>query len=621
MRTSNFAEGRGVAGFFRLCLGIVVILTLAMGGMALNTQPVQAHTVNLPVIPPILLECVPFTIAFSHTAADCPPVPPSIFFWWLDVAAPAWVTIDPNTGVLTGCPPLGTAGTSFTFQVECTEMACCPYCPAHDQGQFITLNIGPHPPATALTIVPTFYPVAWEDMPFSMPLSATGCSGNYTWSTAGLPLGLDVTDPVNGIISGTPAPGTCGFYPVTATVTDIGTCCCPPISAPFTLIVDCFANYDPGSFGISGTYTASADYDFTVEIGPGLAAGQTNVVIDGTQEVTLGGSQTETFTTQQGESHSVTVDQTIAGPDPKTRYAVKGSNEIMVSETNTSAYFDYAQQVLIDTGSDPGGISQPGGTGWYAIGDYFNTTTASPVNPGNQPGTKYIFRSWSLPDGSTDPNRDLAFTVNRAGVATALYDTYYLLQVKSDYPAVDESSYELEGSTASYNLALQATPMLGFWGALGGVLRPINSSGSHIMDGPYIQKINWSEDWFWPVFWIVVTLLAIAAVVFFVLRRKRGGADGTVGRTSTPTQPPADAAVTTVKALPDDAAGKSLPQASAVEPVKVTPALSAKPAAKKALPEAEAKAEQKDKPNFCPKCGSPVDEGAGFCKKCGNKLG
>jgi hypothetical protein len=323
----------------------------------------------------------------------------------------------------------------------------------------------------------------------------------------------------------------------------------------------------------------------------------------------------------------VTVDLNIAGTDPKTRFAVKGSNEIMVSETNTVAYFDYAQEVLIDTGSDPSGISQPGGSGWYAIGDYFSTTTASPVNSVNQQGTRYIFRAWRLPDGGTNHSRDLIFTVNRSGAATALYDTYYQLRLKSDYPLVDESSWELKGSTANYNLALQAAPMQGFWGALGGVLRPVNSSGTHLMDNPYTQNIMWSDDYTIPIVIIVVTLIIIAAAVFFILRsrKKQGGAGDAAGGTGALPQPPADEVTTEVKTLPVDTAKKRLPKVAAVEPVKAVPALSAKPAAKKALAKAETKAEpdaeQKDKPNFCAKCGSPIDEGADFCKKCGNKLG
>jgi hypothetical protein len=466
-------------------------------------------------------------------------------------------------------------------------------------------------------------------MPYYITLTATGCSATptYNWAATGLPAGL-VLDPATGIISGIPAPGTCGGpYTVNVTCTDTSMCptagCCPPVTTPLYLYVDCWANY----LAFVTTYTTTTACDFTVNIGPGLAYGTTNVVIDGNPEATLAGNGTELFTSVPCESHLVVVDQTVQGADPKTRYACIGSNSKMVSDVDNVAYFDYAPEIWIDTGSDPAGVAQPPGQGFYAAGAGFSSSSPSPVQLSSQPGTKYLFRQWSLPDSSTNPNRDLWFTVTNAGKATALYDTYYLLQVKSDYPAVDESSYELKGSTASYNLALQATPMPGFWGALGGVLRPMNSSGTHLMDSPYTQKINWSEDWFWPVFWIVVTLLAIAAVVFYWLRRKRGGAAWTAGKTGVLTQPPADETTTVKTEKVDTAKKKAPPKAAAVNPVKSAPAVSVAPPTKKALPKAEPKEKPEKKPeekepaSFCPKCGSPANPGAAFCKKCGNKLG
>jgi hypothetical protein len=355
---------------------------------------------------------------------------------------------------------------------------------------------------------------------------------------------------------------------------------------------------------ITTYYTTACD--FTVNIGPGLAYGTTNVVIDGNHEATLSGNGSELFTSVPCEGHLVVVDQIVQGPDPKTRYTCIGSNSKMVSDTDNVAYFDYARDVWIDTGSDPAGVAQPPGAGFYAAGANFISSAPSPVQSVSQPGTKYLFKQWSLPDNSTNPNRDLWFTVTSAGKATALYDTYYELILKSDFPAVLEKSWELAGSNAIWNLALQPIPFPNFFGALGGVYEPTNAEGSHNMTGPYTQEITWQENWFWPIFWIIVALLAIAAAIFFVVRssRKRIGPDGTAVKTDSSTQPRMDAPVKAASV-----------EVAPVETAPVKPAIIATPE-KKALPEAESK----EKPNFCPKCGSPVDEGSGFCKKCGNKL-
>ena len=108
MRTSNFAKGRLAAGFFRICLGIIVSLTLAMGGMALNTQPVQAAELLLLSLYLLLTvtECQPFTISHlrNSTTVLCGRTADMIFYWEVG-DLPPWVTVDMNTGVLSGCPP------------------------------------------------------------------------------------------------------------------------------------------------------------------------------------------------------------------------------------------------------------------------------------------------------------------------------------------------------------------------------------------------------------------------------------------------------------------------------------------------------------------------------------
>lgn len=602
MTTSNFGKGQRATSFLRLCLAIIVLLTMAVGGTALTPQPVQAITIaplnfNLNV-----QECVSFTINPGFTTADpcCGGQPSNFIFFW-KAGGPAWLNIDPVTGAFSGCPPQGSSidpGNPWTITVGATCLWFGPVPPpcagVTAPTATVILTVAPPPLTTPLTITPTWYPVAWENMLFSMTLAATGCSGTYNWTATGLPAGLSVTDATLGIISGTPAPGTCGIYNVTVTCTNTGMCpsagCCPAVSAPFTLIVDCWANY----LALIVIYPPTS-CDFKVNIGPGLVNGQTNVVIDGKLEATLGGNQSAAFTSVPCQSHLVVVDQIIPGPDPKTRFVVKGSNQIMVSETNNIASFDYAQEVLIDTGSDPKGVSQPPGTGFYAMNSNFSTTTPSPIDTDNQKGIKYVFRAWSLPDGSTNPNRDLVFPVNKAGTAIAAYDTYYLFQVKSDYPSISERSWELKNSAAKWDVALQDVPTPNFLGLLGGVMRPKERTGTHLMTEPYTQIILWDYDYTIPIIIIaVVVLLIIGLVVFLILRRKRAGVTAVTAEAVAPvTQPPAVA-----------------PKAA-----KTTPAVAAT-VEQKALTEAESA----EKPSFCPKCGSPVEKDAEFCKKCGKKL-
>ena len=580
MRTWNFGKCRRTAVFFRLCLVTIAALSLAMGGMALNPQPVRAAFDIAPPAgfigwnSPNLQECVPFSFQFTTIGNTCSIPPENVFFWTLGTV-PGWANLDKNTGLLTGCPDQGSTG-AYTFQVYCTELcnhcpgcAWCPFpfCVSFSTFQNVTLNVTGGPPPCITAINATYYPVAWENLPFYMTLSATGGVGPLNWSAVGLPVGLSVTDTVNGIISGTPTPGTCGIYTVTATVADTGTCytpnCpCVPISRDFILIVDCWANYLPIFY-----YTTACD--FNVEIGSGLTQGQTNVLVDGAHEATLIGGQSQSFTSVPCESHLVMVDQTVQVPNSNVKFTVIGSNTKTVTDVDNHAYFDYAQEVNITTASEPPGATQPPGAGFYAVGSNFSSTAPGTIETNIQNGIKYVFREWRLPDGTTRPTRTLFFTVTQGGPVTAVYDTYYQLTLKSEYPAIDERSFELAGSTATWNLSLHAVPLLGLWGFLGGVQSPLNASGQQIMNGPATVEILWSPNYTMPIIAIIIVLLVIAGLIYLIYRLRAGSTRQATG--------------TGVK-------------------------------------EASSKAKETAAENFCPKCGNPVDKDAGYCKKCGKKL-
>jgi len=226
----------------------------------------------------------------------------------------------------------------------------------------------------------------------------------------------------------------------------------------------------------------------------------------------------------------VVVDQVITGSDPHTRFLVIGPNQKTVTDVDNYAYFDYVQEVYIETSSDPSGLTQPPGAGFYAVGNYFSSTAPGTIDSDIQNGIKYVFREWKLPDGSAVPTRDVTFTANQGGTATAVYDTYYMLTLKSDYPPIEERSWERQGSTASWNLSLSAVSMeSGFWAFLGGTISPVNSSGTQTMNGPSTVEILWKPNYTLPIIAIVIILLVIAGLIYlaFRLRARRPGAQAT----------------------------------------------------------------------------------------------
>jgi large repetitive protein len=72
--------------------------------------------------------------------------------------------------------------------------------------------------SSPVSITTSSLPSATQGIPYGLSLTATGGSGNYTWSAGGLPTGLGLS--VAGLLSGTPGAGSSGQWTVTITATD-----------------------------------------------------------------------------------------------------------------------------------------------------------------------------------------------------------------------------------------------------------------------------------------------------------------------------------------------------------------------------------------------------------------
>jgi hypothetical protein len=78
-----------------------------------------APTITTPSIP-MGTEGVPYMTTISATDPANPPIASSVQdpLTWSITGAPMWLSIDPVTGTISGTPPSGTAGMSFTFTVS-----------------------------------------------------------------------------------------------------------------------------------------------------------------------------------------------------------------------------------------------------------------------------------------------------------------------------------------------------------------------------------------------------------------------------------------------------------------------------------------------------------------------
>jgi hypothetical protein len=149
-------------------------------------------------------------VAYNTSVAAAGGTPP---YSWSATGQPAWMSISPTTGALTGTP---TASGTTSFAVKVTDSST----PAQSKSQNMSVTVNP-----LLAITTTSLPNGVVNTPYSTTLQATGGAGAITWKVTGtLPPPLTLTSST-GVIAGTPT--TAGTYNFTVTATDSGT---PPQS-------------------------------------------------------------------------------------------------------------------------------------------------------------------------------------------------------------------------------------------------------------------------------------------------------------------------------------------------------------------------------------------------------
>jgi hypothetical protein len=238
----------------------------------------------------------------------------------------------------------------------------------------------------------------------------------------------------------------------------------------------------------------------------------------------------------------------------------------------------------------------------YKVGAAFKPSAPASVNAANDSRIKYNFKQWSFPDGTSSTNTNPQYTVTAPGTFTAVYDTYYQLTLNTDKPSYSETYWCKSNTMTTYSFSKADTPMLSFWGTLGGRLKAVNPTGTQMMDAPYTIKIIWSRDYTIPIVIVCVAVLAVAGIVFLFLRR-RSSRDGIMATA------PAGPRISKTRIGTSKDAIRVIPTGAAKE--KKTRA-AAKKTASSALPGSGS--------NLCTKCGTPIEKDSSFCTKCGAKL-
>ena len=182
-------------------------------------------------------------------------------YTWSVSGQPSWLSIDSSTGELSGTPPTGSAGKTYTFTVTVDD---------GQQTAQANLSIAVWP---KLQITTTSLPDGYEGQTgYLVTLTATGGAGTYTWSLTSGNLPSNLTwDAATATISGDIATATAGDYPLQFEVSD-GT---QTVTANLTLTVYAqlqitTTSLPDGYEGISYSYTVQAaggntsNYDWSV---------------------------------------------------------------------------------------------------------------------------------------------------------------------------------------------------------------------------------------------------------------------------------------------------------------------------------------------------------------------
>ena len=370
-------------------------------------------------------------------------------------ALPTGVTFNAATGVLAGTPAVATQGNypvSFTAQNGIGANAT----------QNFTLTVGLAPAITSGNST-TF---------------TTGTAGTFTVAATGFPVptfsetgtlpgGVSLNS-TTGVLSGTPAAGTGGTYPMSITAQNgVGS----NATQSFTLTVDqapaiTSGNSTTFTVGASGTFTAKATgfpaptFSETGTLPGGVTLNSTTGVLSGTPAGGTQGTYPITVTAQNGiganatQSFTLTVDLAPAITSTNTVTFTVGS-----AGTFTVTATGFPAPTFSETGALPGGVSLNAITGVLSGTPNANTGGTYPITMTAQNGV------------GSNATQSFTLTVNQAPAITSANSTTFAVGSASSFtvvatgfpaPAVSETGALPSGVTFNAsNGILSGTPASG----------------------------------------------------------------------------------------------------------------------------------------------------------------
>lgn len=136
---------------------------------------------------------------------------------------------------------------------------------------------------------------------------------------------------------------------------------------------------------------------------------------DGQNQGSMGGSETKSLSFKVGTQHLISVDQYVQGGTGVRYFASQNSWSIGSAGNHT---FSYVTQYYFTVGTNPDGLIQISGTGWYNAGSLVQA--GAPQITNDPAGTPYVFSNWEV-DGVLRPGNPISIAMDGPHAAIATF--------------------------------------------------------------------------------------------------------------------------------------------------------------------------------------------------------
>jgi len=284
-------------------------------------------------------------------------------------------------------------------------------------------------------------------------------------------------------------------------------------------------------------------YLFTIHVSGFPSTVSTNIKVDGTPSGALKGGESQTFKFAIGSSHTISVDEYVAGTEG-TRYYCSSNTWSFSSEGSYT--FNYIAQHYLTVAVNPSELATLSGEGWYDEGASVTTGTATPVIP-SESDTQYVFKTW-LVDGTPKLGNPVTIVMDAPHTVTAEYKTQYKLTVNSQYGTTSGSGWYDAGSTAEFSVT-SSVPETGIMGSLGvkyvfqgwtGDSSATTPQATVLMNSPKTVTALWTKDYtqFYTIIGAIAGIVIALIVALIVLLRRKPKAPPAAYEAPSPPSPP-----------------------------------------------------------------------------------